>query len=258
MIELHNANCFEIMAKIPDGSIDLIITDPPYFSTNLHFDKGERLDFKAWLLECQRVLKPAGVLVSFADFNLLAELRGYGAFKSTYELIWHKTMAVGFLDANNRPLRAHEFIGVFTDKFKEAVYNPQKVKSASKNKGKTINTTSNIYSQCSGSEWVDDNTRHPTTILNGFYDSERFNTGLSGNMHPTQKPLDLVSWLMRTYSNEGDLVLDCFMGSGTVGHAAALLNRGFIGCELDATYYSIAKARIEDAHHDLVNLFGEI
>lgn len=126
MITLHHADCFEIMKSIPDGSVDLICTDPPYFSTNLHFDKAPRLDFKALLLEFKRLLKPHGIFLTFTDFNLLAELRGYKLFKSQYEIIWHKTMPVGFLDANLRPLRNHEFIGIFVDGLKKSTYNPQK------------------------------------------------------------------------------------------------------------------------------------
>ncbi len=84
MIKLHNADCFEIMAKIETGSIDMILTDPPYYSTNLKFDKAPRMDFAFWLKECQRILKPHGVLVTFADFNLLADLRSKSPFKSTY------------------------------------------------------------------------------------------------------------------------------------------------------------------------------
>lgn len=87
MIELYNKNCFEVLAGLADGSVDLILTDPPYHSTNLHFDKAEKFDFSVWLKECKRVLKPNGVLVSFCDLNLLIELRSHKVFKSCYELV---------------------------------------------------------------------------------------------------------------------------------------------------------------------------
>jgi site-specific DNA-methyltransferase (adenine-specific) len=259
-IQLFNDDCRVVMAGIESGSIDLIVTDPPYYSTNLAFDKAPRIDFKAWLFECQRVLKPTGVLVSFADFNLLAELRGHKVFKSTYELIWQKTIAVGMLNANKRPLRSHEYIGIFTDAFTLSTYNPQKTESTKKHHGKTKRSgQNNIYRKDKGNTWRDDSTRHPTSVLSGFYDKDMFNTSADkSHRHPTQKPLDMVSWLIKTYSNEGDLILDPFMGSGTTGHAASLLNRRFIGCELGTTYFAIAKARIEDAQHDLVNYFGEV
>jgi len=129
MIELHNADCLEIMKGLPDNSVDLIATDPPYFSTNLHFDKAPRLDFKALLLEFKRLLKPHGIFITFADFNLLAELRSYKLFKSAYEIIWHKVAPGGFLDAKVRPLRSHEFIGVFVDGLKKSLTTLKKPKA---------------------------------------------------------------------------------------------------------------------------------
>lgn len=243
MIELHNTDCREIMASIKTGSIDCIITDPPYYSTDLAFDKAPRIDFEAWLKECQRVLKPHGVLVSFSDFNLLSELRRLSPFKSTYELIWRKSSAVGFLQANQRPLRNHEFIGIFVDGLKKSTYNPQMVDCKPYYHCATKMTK--IYS---GNESIAKHydKAHPASVLEFGLDSDKF--------HPTQKPLDAISWLLKTYSNEGDTVLDCFMGSGTTGHACALLNRNFIGCELDKNYFAIAEKRILDANHNLFNL----
>ena len=246
MIELHNTDCREIMANIKTGSIDCIITDPPYYSTDLHFDKAPRIDFEAWLKECQRVLKPYGVLVSFADFNLLAELRRLSPFKSTYELIWRKSIPVGFLQANQRPLMAHEFIGIFVDGLKKSTYNPQKTEGKAYVRNNSDANTS-IYRTAKG-VYVNNNTgdRHPVSVLEFGLDSDRF--------HPTQKPIDSISWLLKTYSNEEDTVLDCFMGSRTTGHACTLLNRNFIGCELDKNYFAIAEKRILDANHNLFNL----
>ena len=248
MIELHHGDCLEIMKSLSDNSIDLILTDPPYYSTDLHFDKEPRLDFEYWLKECRRVLTPTGILISFADFNLLAELRGLSPFKSTYELIWEKTMAVGFLDANLRPLRNHEFIGIFTDAFKLSTYNPQKTKGV---KYSVVSGKKNgHYSGDKSTLTINNGDRHPTSVL-------KFSNNNNGSLHPTQKPLDLVSWLIRTYSNESNIILDCFMGSGTTGEACIKLKREFIGIEKDNAYFSIAKARIEHAQHDLEVLFGE-
>jgi site-specific DNA-methyltransferase (adenine-specific) len=123
---LINGDCLEVMRGIPDGSIDAVITDPPYHSTHLKFDQAPRVDYGAWLEDCRRVLKPSGVLVSFCDLNLLIELRRHKAFKTAYELIWEKTAAVGFLDANRRPLRSHEYMLVMVDGLNKATYNPQK------------------------------------------------------------------------------------------------------------------------------------
>jgi site-specific DNA-methyltransferase (adenine-specific) len=228
----------------------LILTDPPYYSTDLAFDKAEKLDFKAWLLECKRLLKPNGVLVSFCDLNLLIELRSHKVFKTAYEVIWHKTMAVGFLDANTRPLRSHEFILVCTNELNNSTYNAQKWQSGIKRQSQGGYMPAH-YSNTKTTAYKSDGERHPTSVLN-------FSNGNNNSLHPTQKPLDLVSWLIRTYSNKNDLILDPFMGSGTTGHAASLLNRHFIGCELDPTYYAIAKSRIEESQHDLVNYVGVV
>lgn len=169
MITLHFKDCFEVMKGMADGSVDLICTDPPYYSTDLHFDKAPRLDFKALLLEFKRILKPHGIFVTFADFNLLAQLRGYKIFKSAYEIIWQKNMAVGFLDANVRPLRSHEFIGVFVDGLKKSTYNPQKIKGEPYKIKQGKMRPSNCYGK------FDDHIRsentgwyYPKSVLSGF------------------------------------------------------------------------------------------
>jgi site-specific DNA-methyltransferase (adenine-specific) len=245
-MELYNKDCRELMAEIESSTIDLILTDPPYYSTDLAFDKAPRIDFEAWLKECKRVLKPNGILVSFADFNLLADLRSKKVFKSTYELIWHKTMAVGFLDANRRPLMAHEFIGVFTENRNSTTYNPQKEKGEPYTKNNLGKDSTSIYSPKKGVYTLNNSgDRHPTTIIKKSIDADK--------LHPTQKPVDLLQWLIKTYSNEGDTVLDCFMGSGSTGVACSYNNRKFIGCELDKTYFDIAEKRILDANHNIFN-----
>lgn len=249
MIELHNDDCLKVMKSMDDGCIDLIVTDPPYYSTNLAFDKEPRIDFEYWLKECQRVLKPTGVLVSFADFNLLADLRAKSPFKSTYELIWHKTMAVGFLDANLRPLRAHEFIGVFTDAFKASTYNPQKTKGEAYYKTQAKTPSGHYRGNREQTKTNNTGDRHPTTIIQA-------SNGNFNSLHPTQKPLDLVQWLIKTYSNENELVLDCFMGSGTTGAACEPLNRNFIGIEKDPVYFEMAKKRIHKTTPDLLRMVG--
>jgi len=107
--QLIHGDCLVEMANMADGSVDLIVTDPPYYSTALEFDKAPRIDYKQWLIDCRRVLKDTGVLVSFCDLNLLIELKGHKVFKTAYEIVWEKTMTTGFLDANIRPLRNREF-----------------------------------------------------------------------------------------------------------------------------------------------------
>ncbi len=257
MIEIHNTDCRELMKTIESGAIDLILTDPPYYSTNLAFDKTPRIDFEMWLKECKRVLKPNGVLVSFADFNLLADLRSKKVFKSTYELIWHKTTPMGFLDANVRPLKSHEFIGVFVDGLKTAKYNPQKQKRERRVLCASLIEGAGIYGKKKKLDYQNnDGMYHPVSVIKCSPDPQRANSSIKNKeLHPTQKPVDLLQWLIKTYSNEGDTVLDCFMGSGSTGVAAFNNKRRFIGCELDAAYFEIAKKRLENNKHDLVGLF---
>lgn len=238
------------MAEIKTGSVDMILTDPPYYSTDLKFDQAPRLDFALWLKECQRILKPHGVLVSFADFNLLADLRSKSPFKSTYELIWQKTMAVGFLDANRRPLRAHEFIGVFVSGMNKATYNPQK--TAGEAYVRTNNSTAtSIYGASKGNYITEsEGLRHPHSIIKSSNNNNK-------SVHPTQKPIQLCDWLIKTYSNEGETIFDGFMGSGSTAVACINTGRKFVGCELDPTYFDMAKQRLDNATLDLMSYARE-
>jgi site-specific DNA-methyltransferase (adenine-specific) len=233
------------MRRMPDGIIDLIVTDPPYYSTDLAFDKETRIDFENWLRECKRILKPHGVLVSFADFNLLAELRSKKVFKTNYELIWQKTLPVGFLNANKRPLMGHEFIGVFVNGRNKSTYNPQKTEGKAYVKENNSSTTA-IYGTSKGKYMsINEGDRHPISVLKFSQDKERNHTHLKElNRHPTQKPLDLVKWLINTYSNQNELVFDGFMGGGTTTKACLELNRRFIGCELHKPYYEMTMSRL--------------
>ena len=125
-VELHNKDCLEVLRGMADNSVDAVITDPPYYSTNLAFDKAERIDFGFWMNECKRVLKPNGVLVAHCDLSLLIELRSHSVFKSCYELIWSKNRGPNFMDVKFRPFRTHEFILILTNQFKKSTYNPQR------------------------------------------------------------------------------------------------------------------------------------
>ena len=238
-MQLIHGDCLIEMANIPDGSVDLIVTDPPYYSTNLAFDKAPRIDYKQLLIDCKRVLKDTGVLVSFCDLNLLIELKGHKVFKTAYEIVWEKTMAMGFLDANIRPLRNHEFIVVMTNALKKSTYNPQMVVGDSyfKKQGSVRSRHVGIHKGCST---VNTGDRHPRSV-------QKFSNGNNKSLHPTQKPVDLCRWLVNSYSNANDVVLDCFMGAGSVKVAAQSTGRRFIGIELDAHYFEIAKNRIESA-----------
>ncbi len=235
---LYLGDCREILPTLP--GCDLILTDPPYYSTNLVFDQQEKIDFKALMLDLKAVLKPAGVLVSFADFNILAELRSYQVFKTSYELIWHKTMAVGFLHANLRPLRDHEYIGVFTDALKKSTYNPQKKGGGETYKKNRKGVLSDHYATERTNSNNSSGIMHPRSVL-------KFSNGNNYSEHPTQKPDDLCEYLILTYSNPKESILDPFMGSGTTGVAAIKMGKLFTGIEREPKYFDIACRRIEEA-----------
>ena len=161
-----------------------------------------------------------------------------------YEIIWHKKVPTGFYDANRRPLRAHENIAVFYRAL--PTYNPQKVDSGNprgvinrkrnQGKGKSLH-----YNFVADNVQVDDGTRYPRSVLEYGHDNR------NKSIHPTQKPLALITNLIRTYSNPGELVLDPFAGSGTTAVAAHNENRRFVGSEIDETYFVSAKARLDTA-----------
>lgn len=237
---LINGDCLKYMRTMADNSVDCIITDPPYYSTNLAFDKMPRIDFALWFKECFRVLKENGNLISFSDFKLAREISNRKEFR--YELIWRKTSAVGFLDVNYRPLRSHEYILVFCKQPKTSTYNPQKTQKEPygtlkptvkiKHYGKTVRTISENT----------DGSRFPTSVQT--WSKPNYNSP-----HPTAKPIKACEWLVSTYSDENDMVFDPFMGSGTTGIACNNLKRKFIGCEIDLEYFNIAKSLVEKAYY---------
>ena len=178
-----------------------------------------------------RVIKPNGAIVMFAQMPYGAELICSNKKMFRYEWIWEKACAVGFLNANKMPLRAHENILVFYKSL--PTYNPQF------NEGKpykNAHAPTTNYRPVVRTETINNGTRYPRDVIKMSRDSN--------NIHPTQKPVALCEYLIRTYTNEGDTVLDPFMGSGSTGIAAINTGRSFIGYELDMKYYELAKIRL--------------
>ena len=236
---LHHGECLAYMATLATGSIDAIIADPPYLTTNLHFDKAPSMDWPAWWDAAWRVVKPSGVVVLFAADLFTVDLILTQRANYRYRLVWEKTSAQGFLDANRRPLKAHEDILVFARQPNASTYNPQKTKAKSKRTGTIRRTDAGHYSAAGDNEWQDSGERFPVSVLKfGSIKKQE-------SLHPTQKPTDLMRWLVRTYTNTGDTVLDCFAGSGSTLAACLLEGRNGIGCELDAGYYAKATARLQ-------------
>lgn len=235
-MKLMQGDCLELMKEIPNLSIDMILCDLPYGTTQCKWDSV--IDFKELWAQYTRIAKDSAaiVLTSMQPFTSALIMSNPKMFK--YDWVWEKGSATGFLNAKKQPLRAHESVCVFYKK--QCTYSPQfthghERKTATK---KTVN--SECYGKAIKVTDYDSTERYPRSVQ--FFSSDKQKV----NLHPTQKPLALMEYLVKTYSNEGDTVMDNCMGSGTTGVACANTNRKFIGIELDENYFSIAKKRLGD------------
>ena len=238
-MNLMLGDCLERMKEIPDGSVDLILADPPYGTTACKWDTVIPLD-KMWE-QLKRIIKPSGAIVMTASQPFTTVLISSNMDMFKYEIIYEKTNPKGFYNSKSRPLTSHENIVVFSKS--KTTFNPQKWKipeaMRTKRKSQTLKNAGECYGNGVIQRKLDDGTRNPTSVV-----SFSNRVGKNENYHPTQKPIALMEWLVKTYSNLGDMVLDFVMGSGTTGVAAKNLNRKFIGIEKDAGYFEIAKQRL--------------
>jgi DNA modification methylase len=229
-------DCLELMKTIPDGSIDLILTDPPYGTTACKWDSV--IDFTLMWEQLKRIIKPNGAIVLFGSepFSSLLRCSNLKMFK--YDWLWEKSKATGFLNSKKQPLRAHEIISVFYSK--QPMYNPQMTEGVAYNKGVRKEQTDNdVYGSFNQVEVKSDGLRFPRSV-------QYFKTAESeGGYHKTQKPVALLEYLIKTYTQEGETVLDFTCGSGSTLVAAKNTNRHAIGIELDETYFKIAQDRIK-------------
>lgn len=233
-VQLFQGDCLELMKEIPDKSVDLILADLPYGCTHNSWDK--RIPFDLLWDSYNRIIKDNRAVVLFGQMPFTSDLISSNRKNFKHMWIWYKHYKRGFLNAKKRPLSTTENIVVFCKK--QCVYNPQMTKGKFANKGtngrssnynkfKSINSKNDMY--------------YPTDILD-------FKGVPNGEVkHPTQKPVDLLEYLIKTYTDEGDVVLDNVMGSGTTGEACVNTNRRFIGMEVNEEYFRIAKERIEKA-----------
>ena len=238
--KLINGECIEEMKKISDHSIDLILCDLPYGTTRNKWDNI--ISFDDLWEQYERIIKDNGAIVLFGQDKFTAKCMLSNEKLHRYNLIWDKVLTSGFLNANRMPLRKHEDIMVFYKKL--PTYNPQKVKGVPNHiKGKVVGKMNddvlqnNNYGNFKCVETIGD-MKHPTSILTFSKPHP------SIAVHPTQKPVELLEWLIKTYTNEGDVVLDNCMGSGSTGVAALNCGRRFIGIELDKGYFEIAEQRM--------------
>lgn len=238
MIQLIKGECLEAMKGIPTGSVDAIITDPPYGTTACKWDSV--IDFELMWEQLNRIIKPNGAIVLFGSEPFSSALRMSNIKNYKYDWIWEKSRPTGFFLAKKQPMKIHEFIHVFYKK--QCLYNPIKTKAEESkiDKRKTLNPTISHYlGGIKKNRVKDDGMRYPLTI-------QKFPSISQKGQHPTQKPVALMEYLIKTYTNEGETVLDFTMGSGSTGVAAKNLNRNFIGIELDDKYFEIAENRIND------------
>lgn len=226
------------MKEIPDKSIDLVLTDPPYGTTACKWDSV--IPFEPMWEQLKRIRKDNAASCLFGSEPFSSYLRMSNIKEFKYDWIYKKTKASLFQHANKRPMNGHEFISIFYNK--AVKYYPQKSFIGIKDKRKTFSKRKNNNEFTLGSLQVscrkDDGYRFPNTVI-------EFNNANKSNLfHPTQKPVALLEYLIKTYTLEGETVLDFTMGGGSTGVACKNLNRNFIGIEKDEKYFEIARNRI--------------
>lgn len=235
MIELdkiYNQDCLVGMREIPDNSIDCIICDLPYGTTRNEWDSV--IPFEPLWAQYKRICKPNAAIILFSQQPFTAKLIMSNPQMFRYEWIWYKKCPTGFLNARRMPLKTHENILIFYDKLPK--YNPIMRTGFKPQVTKRKKPQSTNYNYFASQVCVQTNERYPVDIISFNNDSEK--------LHPTQKPTQLVEYLIMTYTDKGDVVLDNCMGSGTTAVAALKTGRHFIGYEINKNYCSIAEQRI--------------
>ena len=237
MINLMQGDCLERMKEIKDGSVDMVLTDPPYGTTACKWDSV--IPFEPMWEQLKRITKRNGAIVMTANEPFTSSLITSNLKNFRYRLVWEKTVPTGHLNANRMPMKWHEDAVVFYQSL--PTYNP----ILRSGKGYSV-SLSNVHSKNYGKQRNvgkaenDGSQYRPKDIIGPFK-----NHNGRGKVHPTQKPVALMEYLIKTYTNEGETVLDFTMGSGTTGVACKNLNRSFIGIEMDDKYFEIARERIE-------------
>ena len=244
-INLMQGNCLELMKTIPDRSIDMILTDPPYGTTACKWDSV--IDFDLMWAELKRIIKPNGAIVLFGSEPFSSMLRCSNLKMFKYDWIWCKNRPTGFAHAKNKPMKKHETVSVFsngttvhaTQSKVRMPYFPQGLEDIEPKrvtKKQSEKTDTFFADRPSHREFTRSKTGYPHSLLEYSTD----NLGL----HPTAKPVALLEYLIKTYTQENETVLDFTMGSGSTGVACVNTNRKFIGIELDEGYFDTASKRI--------------
>ena len=236
-MDLYNGDCLEIMKNIPDGSVDMILCDPPYGTTACKWDSV--IPFEPMWEQLHRIIKPNGAICLFGSEPFSSALRMSNIKHFKYDWIWEKTLCSNFLCLKKQPAKNYESICVFYEK--QPTYNPQ-MREGKPYRDKVRKKSSNqqVFGVKTTKAIDNKGTRYPNQII-------CFSNGNNKRIHPTQKPVALLEYLIRTYTNEGETVLDFTMGSGSTGVACVNTGRDFIGIELDPGYFKIAEERIYGA-----------
>lgn len=233
-IVLHNADCFDVFPTLESGSIDLVCADIPYGTTQCRWDSI--LDLHVMWRELYRIAKPSAAIVLFSAQPFTSVLVASNLKDWRSEWIWEKGNATGFLNAKKQPLRAHENIEVFYRQ--QPTYNPQMTDGHTRKTSKRKTVNSECYGKALALTEYDSTQRYPRDVQ--FFSSDK----QKGNYHPTQKPLALVKYIIETYSNPGETVLDFTMGSGTTGVGCQETGRPFIGIEKEKPIFHTACQRM--------------
>lgn len=234
-MKLILGDCLEKLKEIQDNSIDLVLTDPPYGTTACKWDAI--IPFDPMWTQLKRVTKKDASICIFGSEPFSSALRMSNIKNFKYDWIWNKVTASGFAIAKVRPMKQHEIISVFC--FGKLTYYPQMVKMEKPETYRCYTKSDSSPLKYNDSSKRVRTHKYPKSII------EVSSANKKGNFHPTQKPVPLLEYLIKTYSREGDMVLDFTMGGGSTGVACKNINRNFIGIERDEEYFKICKARIE-------------
>ena len=243
-VTLWQGDCLELMKDIPDGSVDLVLTDPPYGTTACKWDSV--IPFEPMWEQLNRIIKPNGAICLFGSEPFSSALRMSNIKNFKYDWIWEKEQGANFMLCKYQPYKVHEIISVFSKVTHN--YFPQMTEGKPYVSGK--GTSGDITGNVQKVQTKNDGKRYPRSI-------QKFCTEKNKSKHPTQKPIALLEYLIRTYTNDGETVLDFTMGSGSTGVACVNTNRNFIGIELDEGYFDIAKERIEKSMMDKEETKGD-
>lgn len=248
-MELYKGDCLELMKNIPDGSVDMVLCDLPYGTTQCEWDKC--IPFPPLWEQYKRVCKENAAIVLFSSQPFTTDLINSNRKMFRYEIVWEKSTAAGYFNANKMPMKIHENLVVFYKHL--PIYNPQKrlVKERYRERIQQKNRAP-TYGKANSCIYANKGTRFPTDVIKfSSWNGALFGKTDNATKHPTQKPVPLLEYLIKTYTNEGDLVLDNCMGSGSTGVACVNTGRDFIGIELDEHFYQIACERIGQAQEQI-------